>query len=104
MVVGATVVVVVVVPLLYVTRIRVSNCLDIFQSNLDFWLHPICCEGIAIVVNFIFYAGPSIVTVPEDPLYFKAPASTYIIPPPVRLAVGAVPFCIRNLSALINWK
>jgi hypothetical protein len=27
-----------------------------------------------------------------------------MIPPPVKLAAGAVPFCIRNLSALMYWK
>lgn len=37
------------------------------------------------------YALPKVVTVPLDPRYFKAPESTYKIPPPDGLELGKVP-------------
>jgi hypothetical protein len=44
--------VVVVEQLLTVTQIKRSNCLDICQSKLLFVPHPICLEGIAMLLNY----------------------------------------------------
>jgi len=41
--------------------------------------------------DWLVYAAPRVVIVPEEPLYFNAPDSTYRIPPEAMLAEGAVP-------------
>src|SRR5258705_11646275 len=43
----------------------------------------------------IFYATAIVVTVPLDPRYFKAPDSTYNIPPDDGFVEGAVAFAIK---------
>ena len=52
------------------------------------------------------YAFAIVVTVPDDPLNFSAPASTYSTPPPVGFVVGtvvalAIPI---TLTPLPNWS
>jgi hypothetical protein len=44
---------------------------------------------------FPFYAGAIVETVPDEPLYFRTPLSTYRIPPAI-LATGAVLLSIFN--------
>jgi hypothetical protein len=58
LVVGAAVVVVVVVGYVLpcaVTLIRCSNCLDICHNKLSVVLQPIPLDGIAMILNFIYY-------------------------------------------------
>jgi hypothetical protein len=61
-VIGAAVVVLVVVYVLpaAVTLISNSNCLDICHNRLSVVPQPICLDGIAISLNFIYYTKISI--------------------------------------------